>query len=131
MPNLDFAVLAVAATEDGETFNLLGAGIEEVRVAQLPSVALVYLAARWDWVAEDVESAATVGVACRCLEDGALLYENTFEARVGRSAGSFLPARLMVPLPLTLVQFGRHVVELTVRRQVLKDISFDVLAQEA
>lgn len=129
MPELDFALLAVAATENGEVFNLLSAGVEEIRVARLPTVSLMYVAARWGWDLSD--AASTAGVSCRRVEDGALLYENTFEARVLLHEGVALPARLMTALPLNLERYGRHVVELTVRRQVLKTMNFAVVPQRA
>lgn len=132
MPSLDFAILAVAATEDGETFNLLGAGVEEIRVARLPIVSRLYLAARWEWETSDPGPLATAGVTCRCLEgDAVVLYENTFEARVRAQEGVVLPARLKTALPLKIDRYGRHIVELTVRRQVLKAIPFAVVPQQA
>lgn len=129
MPNLDFAILSVAATEDGETFNLLGAGVEEVRVAQLPTVTLVYLTARWEWDELPVGTQATVGVMCRCLETAAVLFEKTYEVSVQGVGAATLPARLLTPLPLSLTSYGRHVVELSVLRHPLKRLPFVVRGQ--
>jgi hypothetical protein len=129
VPELDFAVLSIAATENNETFNLLGAGIEEVRVAQLPMVTLVYLTARWDWGAVPVGTDVTVGVTCRSTETGALLYENTLETSVSAENGVALPARLLMPLPLHLTSWGLHAVELSVLRRSLKRIEFVVKPQ--
>jgi hypothetical protein len=126
MPELDFAVLSIAATENDETFNLLGAGVEEVRVAQLPTVTLVYLTARWEWDDLAVGKDVTVGVTCRCVESGSLLYEKTFDTLVMADGGTRLPARLLTPLPLHLTNYGRHVVELSVLRRPLKQIEFVV-----
>lgn len=127
MAQLDFALLSVAATEDGETFNLLGAGVEEVRVQNLPAVTLIYLVARWNWDSVDVQTVLTAGVSCRSLETGAVLYENTFDAGVSARRGQSFPARLKTALPLTLETFGEHVVELTVQRRVLKRMKFAVM----
>ena len=130
MPVLDFALMAVAATGDGETFNMLGAGVEYLRVRRLPAVSLTYLVARWEWDHGDANRSATVGVSCRCLENAELLHEATFPIRV-REAGPNSVGHVLTPLPLNLRIFGLHVVELTVDGQLLKALPLTVVALDA
>lgn len=122
---LDFALLALAATEDGDLFNMLRAGVEELSVASLPVTTVLQLVARWDWDVEERSGRQTVGVVCRDPLN-ALVHENTYHVDRIDTPAYPLAGRLIAPLPLTFDRTGLYALELTVNRRMLKRMSIMV-----
>lgn len=129
MARLDFALLALAATEEGDLFNFLRAGVEQLTVATLPVTTLLHLAARWDWDETDGVAAQTVGVECRDPQ-GRPLHEATYDVVRAPQPSDAPAARIIAPLPLTFQTQGLHTVELSVNRRVLKHFGLAVLAPD-
>lgn len=127
MARLDFALLALAATEEGDLFNLLRAGVEQLTVSSLPLTTLLHLAARWDWEDHERTGTQTIGVSCRDPQ-GSPLHEATYELQRDDEPGYTPAGRIVAMLPLTIQRHGVHHVELTVNRAQLKRIPVVVIA---